>query len=182
MKGIVFTELLEMVESNFGYEMVDTIINENELDSEGIYTAVGTYQHHEMVSLLTSLSNKTSVPIPSLLHLFGRYLFDTFTTNYKEFFDAYDNAFDFLNAIETHIHVEVLKLYPDAELPKFKTTLENNSSFQMLYTSERKMSSLALGLIEKSLEYYGESNAEITIENLDENGKEVLFIINKTNG
>ncbi|MBT8311465.1 MAG: hypothetical protein HKP23_01335, partial [Flavobacteriaceae bacterium] len=39
MKGIVFTEFLEMVEDKFGLEVVDTIIEKAELPSEGVYTA-----------------------------------------------------------------------------------------------------------------------------------------------
>ena len=36
MKGIVFTEFLEMVEEKFGLEVVDYIIESSELASEGI--------------------------------------------------------------------------------------------------------------------------------------------------
>jgi len=42
MKGIVFTEFLDLVEEKFGMEMVDKIITQSELESEGAYTAVGT--------------------------------------------------------------------------------------------------------------------------------------------
>ncbi len=58
MKGIVFTEFLEMVEDKFGLETVDSIIENSNLPSEGIYTSVGTYDFNEMVSLITSLHKK----------------------------------------------------------------------------------------------------------------------------
>ena len=35
MKGIVFTEFLEMVEEKYGYEVVDQIIEESKLPSGG---------------------------------------------------------------------------------------------------------------------------------------------------
>jgi len=85
MKGIVFTEFLEMVEKEFGYEMVDQIIQENNLKSGGVYTAIGTYDHAEIVALLTSLSSATEVEAAALLKAFGRYLFDTFLKNYPAF-------------------------------------------------------------------------------------------------
>ena len=50
MKGIVFTEFLEMVETKFGLETVDNIIENSDLKSEGIYTSVGTYDFNEMVT------------------------------------------------------------------------------------------------------------------------------------
>ena len=52
MKGIVFTEFLDMVEERFGYEVVDQIISESKLSTDGIYTSVGTYPHSEIVKLL----------------------------------------------------------------------------------------------------------------------------------
>jgi len=56
MKGIVFTEFLEMVEETFGLETVDYIIYKSELKSEGIYTSVGTYDFFEMLILISNLS------------------------------------------------------------------------------------------------------------------------------
>jgi hypothetical protein len=51
MKGIVFTEFIEMVEQRFGYEIVDELLTETELPSGGAYTAIGTYSHHEIVAI-----------------------------------------------------------------------------------------------------------------------------------
>jgi len=61
MKGVVFTELLKMVEEAHGLDMVDTIIEKSDLPSGGIYTAVGTYDHTEAVSLVVNLSEETGV-------------------------------------------------------------------------------------------------------------------------
>ena len=58
MKGIVFTEFLEMVEQKFGLEVLDQIIIESNLASGGIYTSVGTYDFIEMQSLIVKLSEK----------------------------------------------------------------------------------------------------------------------------
>ena len=86
MKGIVFTEFLEMVEETFGYDMVDTLIETTELKSGGgIYTAVGTYDHSEIVNLVINLSKQTNTDIDILLHAFGRYIFDTFVKSYPVF-------------------------------------------------------------------------------------------------
>ena len=178
MKGVVFTEFLEMVENSFGYEVVDQLLTENELPSGGIYTSVGTYAYSEMGQLLHSLSEKTNQSIPHLLKKFGRYLFGTFQKGYPQFLVSANTAFDFLESIEKHIHVEVRKLYPDAELPKFKTTLVDEHTLQMIYYSERRMGDFAEGLIESSLVYY-EEQATIMKKNLKEDGSEVEFLIRK---
>ena len=41
MRGIVFTEFLALVEDKFGLEMVDRIIFQSNLASEGAYTTIG---------------------------------------------------------------------------------------------------------------------------------------------
>ena len=56
MKGVVFTEFLEMVYQKFGIEMVNALIENNDLSSDGVYSAVGTYHHSEMC--LWSLTRK----------------------------------------------------------------------------------------------------------------------------
>ena len=178
MKGIVFTEFLEMVESEFGYNMVDNIINKSDLPSGGIYTSVGTYAFSEMGMLLHNLSTDTGLSMPQLLNAFGKYLFNTFVKNYPGFFESAPNAFKFLESIEDHIHVEVKKLYPDAELPSFDTKYISPDQLEMIYKSERRMADFAEGLIEKTLEHYGEE-AKIEKEKLNENGSIVRFIITK---
>jgi hypothetical protein len=89
-----------------------------------------------------------------------------------------DNSFDFLESIEDHIHVEVRKLYPDAQLPSFETQRVDNNILKMKYSSERSMSDFALGLIEKTVEHYGEP-IDVSRENLDDMGNNVMFTLIK---
>lgn len=176
MKGIVFTEFLDMVEKKFGYEMVDHIIESSDLPSEGIYTSIGTYHHSEIVQLLSHLSEKTGHQVDDLLKSFGIYLFDTFLGAYPGFFESVTSAFEFLESIDTHIHVEVKKLYPDAALPKFETIVNETGELVMIYKSDRKMSSLAEGLIERSIAHYKKPHS-ITKKLLNDNGSLVEFTI-----
>ncbi|WP_439129514.1 heme NO-binding domain-containing protein, partial [Polaribacter sp.] len=82
MKGIVFTEFLDLVEDKFGLEMVDKIISESKLESEGVYTSIGTYSFSEMLQLLTHLSNYTDISIDNLLLVYGEHFFSVIETSY----------------------------------------------------------------------------------------------------
>jgi hypothetical protein len=178
MKGIVFTEFLEMVEEGFGYEMVDKILLESDLPSKGIYSAVGTYSHHEMVTLVVSLHKYTEVPMSELLAAFGEYLFNSLIKSYGHIFHDVNDAFGMLSTIESYIHVQVRKLYPDAELPTFSIEKPNDKQLIMYYTSERSMGDLAVGLINGCLKHFNEQ-ADISKEVLNESGSEVKFVITK---
>lgn len=178
MKGIVFTEFLDMVEAQFGYEVVDHIIEESKLESNGIYTSVGTYHHSEIVQLLSNLSERTEIDAGTLLKAFGEYLFDTFLKAYPVFFQAETTAFGFLKSIDSHIHVEVMKLYPDATLPKFDTEIQEDGSLLMTYQSERKMGALAEGLMEKAIAHYKHPHS-VEKRLLSEDGSKIEFIIKR---
>ncbi|NHF58565.1 hypothetical protein FK220_004400 [Flavobacteriaceae bacterium TP-CH-4] len=174
MKGIVFTEFMEMVESKFGLEMVDTIIENGTLPSEGIYTSVGTYDFNEMVSLITQLSHETQLPAGDLIYSFGLYLFDSLGKAHPEVIQSYNSPLGLLYSIEDHIHVHVKKLYPDAELPTFKILEKTYTSISMVYSSSRGLYRLAHGLIEKTFVHFN-GTADISYELLKEDGTEVKF-------
>lgn len=176
MKGVVFTEFLEMVELKFGLEVVDSIIENSNLPSEGIYTSVGTYSFNEMVSLITNLSEEVKISAGDLIYTFGLYLFDGLGSSHPEVIQNYTSPLGLLYAIEDHIHVHVKKLYPDAELPSFKILDKTDTSISMIYSSSRGLYRLAEGLIEKTFEHFG-GNSTITYELLKEDGTEVKFDI-----
>ena len=163
MKGLVFTEFLEMVAARFSEDMVDDIIEAANLPSGGAYTSVGTYPHSEMVMLVQQLSNQTGLAMPTLIKAFGQYLFGRFVFLYPHFFCKLHSAFDFLESIENYVHIEVHKLYPDAELPTFETQRDDaRRTLVMTYRSKHPFAALAEGLIEGCLAHYHEP-AEIQI-------------------
>ena len=157
MKGVVFTEFLGMVEQTFSADMVDDIIDDAQLPSGGAYTAVGTYPHDEMVAMVVALSRRTDLPVPDLVRAFGKHLFGRFVHAYPAFFDGVNDTFEFLSGIEDIIHAEVLKLYPDAELPRFDVEHRDDRNLTLLYHSPRHFEDLAEGLILGSIDHFGQS-------------------------
>jgi hypothetical protein len=123
MKGIIFTEFLDMVEKKFSIDTVDKIIESSNLASGGSYTSVGTYPHTEMAELVVNLGRETGIPVKDLLIAFGNYLFNRLAVLYPSFVVFENGLLFFLESIENHIHIQVRKLYPDAELPQFNTKL-----------------------------------------------------------
>jgi hypothetical protein len=156
MKGIVFTEFLEMVEDHFSPEIADRIIESSNLSSRGAYTSLGTYDHAEIVRLVTQLSAATGIAPPALTHAFGKYLFSRFVALYPEVFEGVDSSYALLEKVEGTIHAEVRKLYPDAELPRFECNSSEPGRLTMIYRSPRGFADLAGGLIDGCIEHFGE--------------------------
>jgi hypothetical protein len=165
MKGMVFTEFLEMVEAKFSPEMLDRIMERAHLPSGGAYTAVGTYDHAEMVELVTCLSRETGISARDLVCAFGTYLFGRFHQSFPIYFEGMGSTFDFLRHVQDYIHVEVRKLYPEAELPSFTHETPSPDRFALVYNSSRPFAVLAEGLIMGCIAHFGEP-IDLAVEDL----------------
>ncbi|MDX6746022.1 heme NO-binding domain-containing protein [Polaribacter sp. PL03] len=178
MKGIVFTEFLDLVEEKFGLEMVDKIISQSNLESEGIYTSIGTYSFSEMLQLLQHLSSHTKISIDDLLLVYAEHFFSVIENSYPGLLATYKDPIEMISSIEDHIHIEVRKIYPDAELPTFIVQEKTENSLVLNYKSSRAMHHFGLGLMNKTFEHFN-STASIVLEKIKEDGTEVKFIITK---
>lgn len=156
------------------------LVRETNPPSGGIYTSVGTYDHSEIVAYVIRLSKHSGHSVDTLLRLFGEYLFDSFVRTKQHLFNQATDMFSFLESIETYIHVEVLKLYPDAELPRFESNRIHSNRLEMMYYSNRSMWALAEGLMTGCSNYFKEP-IQIVTEAIKNDGSQVKFIITKVN-
>ena len=178
MKGIVFTELMDMVETKFGEETMENALEECDLESGGVYTTVGTYDHQELLEIVGALSQRANIPVRDLVHTYGHHLFSRFHTLMPQFFDKPQSAFEFLESVHDYIHVEVKKLYPDAALPSFSTRRERDDTLVMVYTSQCPFADFAHGLMQGCVDFYKEN---IQIEGEDQNtGEEFCRVFTLT--
>ena len=131
-----------------------------------------------MVQLLTKLSEYSGLETSVLLKTYAKYFSSTHLRKYSVFYEKEPDTFRFIESIHDHIHVEVKKLYPDAQLPHFQSKRISDTALELTYTSVRKMSDFAEGLIEDTALYYGEKIA-IDKQFLETDGSKVLFTITK---
>lgn len=180
MKGMVFTEFFELVDDTFSFETSERLIEMSNLPTEGIYTAIGTYDAQEMMTLVGNLSQLTNTPVPDLLRAFGRHLFSRFYASFPNFFAGMNSSFQFLPMVDSYVHLEVRKLYPDAELPSFTCSEPKDGVMVMTYRSKRNLPNLAEGLILACIDHFREALA-VTIETGNETPPETRFIIHPKN-
>ena len=155
MKGAVFTNFQEMIEENFGMECWEVLLEKCDLPSGGMYTSASTYDDQEILSLVGALSEYSSTPVPDLVEAFGRYLYDGLAQSLPPSMMNYPDLWSLLEAVDSVIHVEVNKLYPDALTPKIIVTEKRANGVSLYYQSPRKMCLLAIGLVHKAAESFG---------------------------
>ncbi|GAA6186180.1 heme NO-binding domain-containing protein [Aliiglaciecola sp. NS0011-25] len=147
VKGIVFVKFNEFIEELWGEEFWDTLLDEANLPSEGIYTTVGTYDDEELFTLVGLVVEKQNISAKDAQFAFGKWVF-------KELFNAapagahdFKDVFEFLHAVQDFIHVEVKKLNPDALLPEFEFLSETPTTLSFHYQSPRKLCYFCEGIV-----------------------------------
>ena len=147
MKGIVFVLFSQMVEEKMGLAALDRLLTTVSPGSGGAYTIADSYADKELSDLLGALSDQSGTPAGDLLRMFGAYCLPEFEHHYPAFF-RHDTAKAFLESIHGVIHVEVKKLYPDAQLPSIAYEDPASDRLVMIYRSGRRLCRFAEGLIE----------------------------------
>lgn len=131
----------------WGEEFWDTLLNEANLESEGVYTTVGTYDDEELFTLIGLVVEKQNISSKEAQFAFGKWIF-------KELYNAappgahdFKDVFEFLHAVQNYIHVEVKKLNPDALLPEFDFLSESATTLSFHYQSPRKLCFFCEGIV-----------------------------------
>lgn len=178
MKGLVIVEYLKFLEAEYDYSLVDKVIESSNLPDGGAFTTVGSYHYSQMFNLVSNTSRITERNIDDLFFEFGKFIFQAFVMGHSQFFSSANSSFDVFRSLDSYIHPEVRKLYPDAELPKFTVEREEGNEMIFVYESARKMSSLASGLIDACMIHYDE-DGRVDKHNIDNDGEIVRFRIRK---
>ncbi len=153
MLGIVFTELLDHIEDEGSLDLVDAVLAQ--ADVEGAYTAVGHYPDAELDRILTAYAQVTGRDVHDVHRTTGQRLFDRFMRHHPYLVGRYATALDLLQNLETHVHEEVRKLYPDSRPPTFHTLVRDDGVIELTYTSHRHLHAFAHGLLEGCFTHYG---------------------------
>ncbi|MCG9679911.1 heme NO-binding domain-containing protein [Vibrio sp. Isolate23] len=174
MKGIIFTEFMDLVEEKFGLDALDQLLSD--VGDDGIYTAVGSYDHKALVALIVQLSKQTGISAEELQRVFGQSVFENLYQSLPErsSLQGCKNSLQFIRLVEDYIHIEVKKLYQDANPPRFEFISETETEMVFDYKSARCMSHVCLGLIEGCAQHFDES-LHIAMENNNKSGNDVRF-------
>ncbi|MBY6188587.1 heme NO-binding domain-containing protein [Marinobacter hydrocarbonoclasticus] len=178
MKGMIFTELMDMVDDRFGMETTEAVLRDARLPSGGAYTRVGDYPHEEILELVRTLSQHLGVPERELMVAYGEHLFSRLLTMYPASLESCQNVFDFLMHLEYEIHRQVKKLYDNANPPTFDFGSRTHDRMVMTYHSHRPLGPVAEGLIIGCIRHFDEP-LTLTSEALNEQETEVRFVLER---
>ncbi len=164
MKGVVFIEFLDMVDERFGPNTTEAIVSGANLRNAGAFTSVGSYEAVDLSALIGKLCEHSGLGANELVRDFGRHLLTRFADAHPAYFLETHDLFEFVTSIERRVHGDVLKLYPDAELPTLKVERPDPTQTTVLYRSRRRLADLAEGLLLGAIAHF---NAAVTLQRTD---------------
>lgn len=181
MRGVLFTELIELMEDLMGLEVTNKVLEEAHLENGGAYTAVGSYPSNELFKLLDSLNRQINSNQEKLLISYGEYFFYRTSVNYPEEVKKYKSTFSLLQQLPQMIEKEIRKLEPNAVLPLLEVKITSAEVMSLHYISEKKKSYFLEGIILACIGYFQEP---ISLQREDQNseGKRVRFQLLKKTG
>jgi len=177
MKGVIFTEFVEFVEERYGFDTADEILVD-EKGEDRIFTQAGNYPFDDLVAVITTLCKVENIELKEVLYYFGEYLFERLAKMASFLIEGSTSSFDLISKVDSYIHIEVKKLYPDADLPKFRVRSQSDTVLEMEYQSEKRLEELGKGLMSGCAKFFNE-NVDITYHIESENPHTSIFRIEK---
>jgi hypothetical protein len=154
MRGEIFNEFLEFAAESLGPERAAAV--KACPGGAAAYDAAGRYDFAELVRLADRVAEARGESRADVLTRFGAHLFRYFAALYPSFLDEAPSAIALLAHIDTYVHRELQKLYPEAEFPGFECVAIASGGLQMTYRSTKPLADLAEGLIRGSVDHFGD--------------------------
>lgn len=145
MKGVIFNATQEAVIELFSEDTWDDLLDAAEVD--GVYSSVGTYEDADLLAIVAAAVEATGMTTEQVLISVGRKALSHLAERVPSLVGDCTNSFEMLRMIHDVIHVEVMKLYEDAQPPQFTYTDLPNGGLRMGYRSPRMLDALAEGLV-----------------------------------
>jgi hypothetical protein len=175
MKGIVFNIFEDFITENFGIETWNEVLEKAELRSGKIFVAPASYPDDDFLSLVTTAVDLKGLDLSEAVRMFGRYTFGKLAERYSELVSPYRTAKDFLLKVDSIIHVEVKKLFSDAEPPSFTYEDPAKDRLIMHYNSRRRLCLFMEGLLEGVAEHFKTRIDYRQVKCMNRNDSECIF-------
>lgn len=126
------------------------------VSDQGPYQPSGVYPDSEALRILEELAAEVSRPFPTVVAEFGEFLAPSLVRVATPWIDSTWRTLDLIENTESLIHAMVRAAKPGAEPPVLETVRVAPDELQLVYSSRRRLCTLATGLIRGMARHYGE--------------------------
>jgi Haem-NO-binding len=158
MHGIIFSELRNYTEATYGKGTWDVLLTRAGLGNK-VYMPVREYPDAEIVALVVTASTMTGLSTTALLEDFGMFLAPTLMKTFGHLLQPQWKTIDVIEHTERTVHAVARVKNPGAKPPELRTQRRGKDEVMLVYTSPRKMCSLAIGIAKGLARHFGENIA-----------------------
>ena len=159
MHGIIFWELKKYVDTKFGGDTWQRLLQEAGLGSR-IYTTLQEYPDEEAVAIVGAASRATGQEASAILEDFGEFIVPDLVSMFKAMIKPEWKTLDLIENTEEVIHKAVRVQNPGAKPPRLQCSRPSANEVVINYASPRKMCAVARGIAKGVAKHY---NEEVTI-------------------
>lgn len=146
MHGIIFNELRKYANASFGEKTWEALLASAGLEG-ATYLASRSYPDDQVSAIVHAASAISGLPASRLLEQFGEFIAPDLLTMFRSLIKAEWRTLDVLENTEETIHKVVRLQYADATPPYLHAQRMAKDEVLIVYTSPRKLCSVAKGII-----------------------------------
>ena len=155
MHGIVFAELRNYAETNYGKGSWDALLKNAGLQGK-VYLQVREYPDPEFAALVVAASSVTGWLVAEVLQDFGEFITPALLNMFGHLLLAEWRTIDVIDHTEGTVHTVVRVKNPGAKPPKLQTVRRGPDEVVLVYTSPRQMCAFAIGIGKGLAQHFGE--------------------------
>lgn len=145
MHGMIFAELRNYIEQKHGRETWNALVAQSNL-KDRVYLALREYPDAEAMALVSAATLLTGQTATALLEEFGEFLVQGLLKMYGHLLRPQWRTLDVIEHTEKTIHHVVRVETSGAHPPHLRAERRNSDEVSLVYTSQRRMCALAVGI------------------------------------
>jgi hypothetical protein len=154
MLGIVFTSLIDMLETEASPDFANEVMSQAKLSDVRNFHAVENYPYDDMQRIVEVLVERTGKSANALLHEIGRYLFFRLADEYQDLLAEKEGLLDLLTWVDSELDSRVKNVNPNATIPRFTVLSRTDTAMRLHYYSPQELHALAEGVMDAAAEFY----------------------------
>lgn len=155
MKGHIFNLLEQFIEESAGPEALDEILDACVFSGDGVFVRPGNYPDEDLVEFVDKAVDRLGITVKEAHSAFGTWIYPHLTRLVPETVTQREHPKVFLMDLERIHEVELRKLWPDAQPPRFRCEDTGPDTMRIHYDSPRQMFDLLEGVLRSVEQYYG---------------------------
>jgi hypothetical protein len=148
VKGAIFKMFEDFVESTYGPDAFEDLLDTTELITAEPFVGPGTYPPEDLMALVGTATSAHEIGVEELLRAFGRHAFPALASSVSSLLEGIDHPLTFLAHLESVIHTEVRKLDPKASPARFSVSEAGPTELLLHYRSPFGLFALVEGFLD----------------------------------